>query len=86
MRQHSLSVFIPEKATVRARLVVRGEEAKHQLLTMARFKAGTQKALEVAKQGKTRFTELVKAPMSVIGNNRYARGSAKIVQGIIESV
>jgi len=24
--------------------------------------------------------------MKIIGNNRYARGSAKIVQGIIESV
>jgi len=86
MRQRSLSVFTPEEATIRARFVAKGEDADWLLLTMAKFKAGTQKALEVTKQGKTRFTELVKASMSIVGNNRYARGSAKIVQGIIGSV
>jgi len=86
MRQRSLSVFTPEEATIRARFVVKGEDASWLLLTMTKFKAGTQKALETAKHGKTRFTELVKASMSIVGNNRYARGSAKIVQGIIESI
>ncbi len=86
MRQHFSYVFIPEEATIRARLVIKGEEADWLIQTMAKFKAGTQKALETAKQGKTRFTELVKASMSVIGNNRYARGSAKLVQGIIKSI
>jgi len=86
LMQRSLSVSTPEEATIRARFIVKGEEADWLLLTMAKFKAGTQKALESAKHGKTRFAELVKASMKIIGNNRYARGSAKIVQGIIESV
>ena len=86
MKQRSQYVYIPEEATVRARFTVKGSEANWLLLTMARFKAGTQKALDVAKQGGTRFTDLVRASMSVIGNNRYARGSAKIVQGIIKSI
>ncbi len=86
VKQHSLFASIPEEATVRARLVIKGEEADWLVQAMAKFKAGSQRTLETAKQGKVRFTELVKASMCVIGNNRYARGSAKLVQGIIESV
>lgn len=85
-KQRSLSASTPEEATVRARLVVRGEEADWLLQTMAKFKAGTQRALETAKRGEIRFTELVRASMSVIDNNRHARGSAKLVQGIIKSI
>ena len=65
MMQRSLSVSTPEEATIRARFVVKGEYADWLLLTMAKFKAGTQRALESAKHGKTRFTELVKASMSI---------------------
>jgi len=86
MMQHSSYVSTPEEATIRARFAVKGEYANWLLLAMAKFKAGTQRALESAKHGKTRFAELVKASMKIIGNNRYARGSAKIVQGIIKSI
>ncbi len=86
MKQRSQYAYIPEEAIVRARLTIKGNEANWLILTMARFKAGTQRALDVAKQGRTRFTDLVRASMSVIDNNRYARGSAKIVQGIVHSV
>jgi len=41
MRRRSPSVYTSEEATVRARLVVKGEGAEWLLLTMARFKAGT---------------------------------------------
>jgi len=86
MKQRFPYVYTPEEATVRARFTVKGEGAEWLLLTMARFKAGVQRALDIAKRGGTGFTDLVKASMSMIGNNRYARGSAKIVQGIMESV
>ncbi len=86
MMQHSLSVSTPEEATIRARFAVKGEYADWLLLAMAKFKAGTQRALESAKYGKTWFAELVKASMHIIGNNRYARGSAKLVQSVIKSV
>lgn len=86
VRQHFLSVFTPEEATIRARLVIKGEEADWLIHTMVRFKAGTQRALEIAKQGKAKFIKLVRASMSVISNNRYARGSAKPVQGITKSI
>ena len=86
MRLCSSYASVPEEATVRARFIVKGKEADWLLITMARFKTGVQKALEVARQGKANFTDYVKASMNVIGNNRYARGSAKIVQGIVESV
>ena len=56
MKQHLPSVYTPEEATVRARLVVKEESAEWLLLTMARFKAGVQRALDVAKRGKTKFT------------------------------
>lgn len=56
------------------------------LRAMARFKTCTREALEIAKQGRTKFSDLVKTSMNIISDNRYACGSAKIVQGIIESV
>ncbi len=75
----------PREVTLRARTVLDGELSHYFYLSVARFKAGVERDLELAKNGITDTTSLYKVAYSAIGNKRYADGAVLLVREIIES-
>ena len=54
-------------------------------LSVAKFKAGANKAFDYAKNGITNSTQPYKVAYSVIGDKRYADGEVLSVQNIVKS-
>ena len=76
----------PKEVTLRARVVLENELAYYFHLSVAKFKAGVNKALEYVKNGITNSTQLYKIAYGVIGNKRYTDGAVLLVQDVVKSV
>jgi hypothetical protein len=76
---------LPKEVAIRARIVFENELAYHFYISVARFKAGVVKGLELVKKDVVKDVELYRGAYSVIGNKRYADAAVLLVKEIIKS-